>query len=104
MVSARDMAPTVFLLEAGEPLAASWRHRGKLCVILRAKVRNRGRKDGSGGWLRREPDVRELEDLAGADDNKLVAEIGERHLAAGSTVESEAHLRMGGERSRVERG
>jgi hypothetical protein len=32
----------------------------------------------------------------------LVAEIGERHLAAGSTVEVEAHLRMGGERSRVE--
>lgn len=42
MVSARSAAPTAFLLEVGEPLAASWRHRGKLCVILRAKVRNEG--------------------------------------------------------------
>jgi hypothetical protein len=104
MVSARSAAPTAFLLEAGEPLAASWRQRGKLSVILRAKVRNRRRREGSGGLLRREPDVREPEDLAGADDNKLIAEIGERYLAAGSTVEVEAHLRMGGERSRVERG
>jgi hypothetical protein len=44
MVSARNAAPTAFLLEAGEPLAASWRHRGRLCVILRAKVRNEGTK------------------------------------------------------------
>jgi hypothetical protein len=49
MVSARSAAPTAFLPEAGEPLAASWRHRGKHCVILRAKVRNRRRKARSGG-------------------------------------------------------
>jgi hypothetical protein len=46
-----------------------------------SEARAQRRKRGS---ERREPDVRELRDLAGADDNKLVAEIGERHLAAES--------------------
>jgi hypothetical protein len=54
-----------------------------------ASVRRFGmRAQGKKRWSeRREPEVREWGDLAGADDNKLVAEIGERHLAAGSTVE-----------------
>jgi hypothetical protein len=47
---------------------------------------------------RREPEVRELEDLAGANDNKLVAEIGERRLAARS-MRSLKSSSDGGERS-----
>jgi hypothetical protein len=89
MVSARGMTPIVLLLEAGEPLAASQRCRGKLCVVTCTKVWERGRRAGSGGRSRREPGVREPRDPAGADDNKLVAEIGERHLAAGRARSAE---------------
>jgi hypothetical protein len=49
MVSARSTAPTVFLLEAGEPLAASQCPREKLCVILCAKAWMRGHGARSGG-------------------------------------------------------
>lgn len=47
---------------------------------------------------RREPDVREPGDLAGADDNKLVAEIGERHLAAGRARSRKTSSDVGGRR------
>lgn len=80
MATAGDTAFTVSLLEAGDAAcgepAQPWRASGdQPSRWWRAGARgSKGRAD------RRKPEARELRRLAGARDNKSIAEIGKRHL------------------------
>jgi hypothetical protein len=83
-VTASEVAPAIALLEVDDALVASRRRRGSRRSEARTSVRGEGR-GGSTGRSGASPVLGSWWSCGVPDDNKSVAETGERHLLGGGS-------------------